>query len=194
MSGDDVTPEEVGDLLEGYRERLRRMVELRIDPRIRGRIDTSDVIQDAYVEVMDRLPHYRKSPDMPFYLWVRFITGQKLAQLHRRHLGALQRDARRDVDLEIGGAPAASSSVIASALAATGLTSPSGAAMRGEEVARLEKGLESLRPTDREILVLRHFEQLGNSDVARVLGLSEAAASARYWRAARRLREVLEHR
>lgn len=181
----------IGRSLESFRGRLRCMVKLRLDPRIRARVDTSDVIQESFAEVIARLPEYRRSPKMPFFLWVRFLTGQKLLQIHRRHLGTHQRDAAREVPLTYGGAPAASSAVMASAIAESGLTSPSGAAMKREHLASLETALDELHGIDREVLVLRHFENLTNTEVAHVLDLTEAAASARYWRALKRLRSLL---
>ncbi len=184
-------PGDVGGLLEEYRPRLRRMVDLRLDPRVRGRIDASDVLQEAFVEVVDRLPVYRETRGMPFFLWVRLITGQKIAQMHRHHLGAEKRDARREAGRGAASVPAASSPALAGVLAASGLTSPSRAAMREEELARVERALEELSETDREVLALRHFEQLTNVEVSHVLGTTEAAASIRYWRAVERLRGAL---
>ena len=90
-----VEAHQLGGLLEGYRARLRRMVSLRLDPRLRRRVDSSDVIQEAFVDVTRRLEEYRSTPKMPFYLWVRLLTAQKLMEFHRRHLGAQRRDVRR---------------------------------------------------------------------------------------------------
>ncbi len=130
-----VDDERLWGLLDSYRPRLKRMVELRLHPKLKGRVDASDVIQDSLVEISRRLKEYLDSPEVPFYVWVRFLSVQKLAQLHRRHLGAAARDARREVRLQAGPNPSASSMLLASCFADSG-TSPSGAAIRGEEVDR----------------------------------------------------------
>jgi RNA polymerase sigma-70 factor (ECF subfamily) len=167
------------------------MVEIRLDPRLRGRLDASDVVQEACGEALRRLPDWLDGEDMPLHLWLRFLTGQKLIQLHRHHLGAEMRDPGREVSLERGGAPDASSATLASAIAESGVLSPSGVAVRAEVADRLRAALDTMKPEDREVLVLRHFEQLSNGDVARILGLSAPGASLRYLRAAKRLREIL---
>lgn len=174
-------------LLAQHRERLRRMVELRLDRRLLGRIDSSDVVQEAYLEAYRRIEDFRQSPEVPFYVWLRFLTTQKLAQLHRQQLGVQARDAGREVALRIG--PEASSEVIAAEIAAAS-ASPSHAAMLAETKSRLQQAIEQLEPIDREVLALRHFEQLTNSETAVVLGVSEPAATNRYVRALERLRKV----
>ncbi|MEW6744505.1 MAG: sigma-70 family RNA polymerase sigma factor [Planctomycetota bacterium] len=187
---EELTPTRVGSLLEDYRARLQRMVDLRMDPHVRARIDSSDVIQEAYAEVLHRLPAYRNSPDMPFFLWVRFITGQKLLQAHRHHLGAQERDPRREVGI-LGGVPDMSSVMLASVIADSGLLSPSQAIVKEEQAERLKVALDQLKPIDREVIVLRHFEHLTNSEIAQVLGLKESGATLRYTRALKRLSEIL---
>lgn len=185
-------PARFGALLQEMRARLRRMVELRMDPTLRARLDASDVVQEACTEAVARLPAWLAKPDMPLHLWVRFITGQKLAQLHRRHLGTGKRDAQRErAAPEDDGAPEASAVALADAIAESGVLSPSGVAIRDERLERLRAALATVKAEDREILVLRHFEQLGNADVARLLGLSEPGASLRYMRAVKRLREIV---
>lgn len=176
---------------------MRRMVALRIDPRVQARIDASDVVQEACVEAVERIPEFLRSEEMPFAVWLRLITAQKLAQLHRRHLGAQMRDAGRELALDGTGASSsagleASSAALASAIAVASTTSPSLAAVRVEQLGRLREALEALKPEDREILVLRHFEQWGNDDAARILGLGAPAAGMRYARALRRLRDLLD--
>jgi RNA polymerase sigma-70 factor, ECF subfamily len=189
INGDD--PGKLWGLLDGYRGRLRRMVALRIDSRLSGIVDPSDVIQDAYVTVAARLDSYRQNPRIPFFLWVRLVTGQTLIQAHRRHLGASMRDVRREVRIEDLGVPDASSAVLAQVLC-NDQTSPSGVAIRDEEAARLHLALDQMKQVDREVLALRHFEQLSNGEAAIALGLSESAASLRYIRAAGRLRQLLD--
>jgi RNA polymerase sigma-70 factor (ECF subfamily) len=179
-----------GELLERHRQRLRRMVALRLDQRLQGRIDASDVIQEAFLEASTRAAEYLSQPTMPFFLWLRFLTGQKLMALHRHHLGAQMRDAGREVSLYRGSLPETSSAALAAQLLGHG-TQPSEAAVRAERKIRLQEALNSMDPMDREVLALRHFEQLTTPEVAQVLGLKEAAAGKRYLRALKRLKEVL---
>jgi RNA polymerase sigma-70 factor (ECF subfamily) len=174
-----------------YRDRLRKMVRLRLDHRMAGRVDTSDVLQDAYLDVARRFPEYAAAPTVPFYLWLRALTGQRLVSLHRHHLGAEMRDAGREVSLCRGALPTASSASLAQQLLA-GLTSPTQAAIRGEMQLRLQEALNSMDPIDREVVVLRHFEELSNTEAAEVLGIETAAASKRYIRAIRRLKAILD--
>lgn len=178
-------------LFARYRDRLRKMVGLRIDRRLGGRLDTSDVLQDAYLDVARRFPEYVASPSVPFYIWLRSLTGQRLVDLHRRHLGAEMRDARREISLYHGALPTASSAALAEHLIA-GLTSPTQAAVREEMQLRLQDALNSMDPVDREVVVLRHFEELSNVEAAEVLGIETAAASKRYIRAIRRLKAILD--
>jgi RNA polymerase sigma-70 factor (ECF subfamily) len=183
-------PQAMTELFSRYRERLRRMVALRLDPRLNARLSPSDVLQEAFLDAVKRMAHYFDKPDQPFYGWLRLVVGQRLVDLHREHLGAGKRDAGREVSLHGGAAPAASSQCLAAQLAGQ-LTSPSGAAARNEELARLQEALEQMDPLDREVLALRHFEELSNAETAAVLGIENAAASKRYVRALARLKDVL---
>jgi RNA polymerase sigma-70 factor (ECF subfamily) len=180
----------LGELLARHRDRLRRMVRLRLDQRLRGRIDPSDVLQEAYLEAFQRFDDYARDPDMPFFLWLRFLTAQRLLILHRRHFAVGARDAAREVPLDGGAMPEASSAALAGQLVGQ-RTTPSQAAVREEMRRRLQDALNGLDPVDREVLALRHFEQLTNAEAARVLGLRESAASMRYARALLRLKDVL---
>jgi RNA polymerase sigma-70 factor (ECF subfamily) len=182
----------VGALLMTHRARLRRMIALRLDPRLQGRIDPSDVIQETFAEAADRLREYLGQPEAPFFLWLRYLAGQKLVTLHRHHLGVRMRDARREVSLYRGSMPEASSAALAAQLLGDEVR-PSEAAIRAETKIRLQEALNSLDAIDREVLALRHFEQLSRAEVASELGISEAAASKRYIRALRRLKEILVH-
>ncbi len=180
-----------GQFLSAHRDRLRRMVALRLDQRLRGRIDPSDVIQEAFLEVVERRSEYERQPDpMPPFLWLRFLTLQRLQLVHRQHLGARARDATREVSIHGKPFPAASSAALAARLLGHD-TRASEAAIRAERTQRLQGALEGMDAIDREVLVLRHFEQLGNGECARVLGLSESAANKRYIRALRRLKAIL---
>jgi RNA polymerase sigma-70 factor, ECF subfamily len=179
-----------GALLARHQERLRRMVALRLDHRLQGRFDASDVIQEAYLEASRRLADYLKQPNMPFFLWLRFITGQKLLELHRYHLGAQARDAGREVSLYRGSLPETTSAALAAQLLGH-LTRPSEAAIRAETKVRLQEALNRMEPLEREVLALRHFEHLSNAETAQVLGIQESAASKRYLRALKRLKDIL---
>jgi RNA polymerase sigma-70 factor (ECF subfamily) len=178
-------------LFTRHRERLRRMVRLRLDRRLQGRLDPSDVLQEAYLDVAKRAPEYLANPTLPPFLWLRFLIGQRLQVLHRQHLGTRMRDAGLEVSLYRGAMPQASSASLAAQLLGR-LTTPSQAAMRAEMQIKLQEALNGMDPLDREVLALRHFEELSNHDTAAVLGLQKAAASNRYIRALKRLREVLE--
>lgn len=188
ISGADTA--QLAKLFEQRRKQLRRMVALRLDHRLQGRIDPSDVIQEAYLEASVRLADYRKNPTMPLYLWLRFITAQKLLVLHRRHLGAKVRDAGREASLYRGALPEATSAALAARLVGRH-TTPSQAAMRAELRLRVQDALNLMDPIDREILALRHFEQLSNAETAHVLEIDESAASKRFVRALKRLKEIL---
>jgi len=179
------------ELFARHRERLRRMIRLRLDRRLQGRIDSSDVLQDAYLEVARRSREYLAEPDMPPFLWLRFLTGQTLQALHRHHLKVQMRDAGQEVSLRHLAAPQANSASLAEMLLGR-LTSPTRAARRAEMQLRLHAVLNTMEPMDREVLALRHFEELSNSEAALVLGLSKTAASNRYIRALGRLKEMLK--
>jgi RNA polymerase sigma-70 factor (ECF subfamily) len=179
-----------GTLLTRHRDRLRRMIAFRLDHRVRGRVDPDDVLQEGTIDALRRLPDYLAGRPMPFFLWLRFLVGQKLVELERRHLGAQGRAADREVALYRPGTPTASSAYLAARLMGHH-TTPSQAAIRAERKARLEEALNAMDPTDREVLVLRHFEHLSNSEAARELGLRESAASKRYLRALSRLHVIL---
>ncbi len=177
-------------LLGRYRERLKRMVHLRLSRRLQGRVDDSDVVQEAYLDVSQRLKDYVAAPALPFYLWLRHMTGLKLAEVHRRHLGTQMRDADREVTLHRGGLPQADSISLAAHLLGK-LTTPSQAAIKAETRLYVQEALNSMDPIDREVLALKHFEQLSTSEIAEELGLSKAGAGSRYLRALKRLREIL---
>jgi RNA polymerase sigma-70 factor (ECF subfamily) len=180
----------LGALLEAHRKRLCRMVRLRLDPRLQGRVDPSDVLQEAFLQAAQRLAQYLREPKMPFFLWLRFLTGQKLLELRRRHLGAEARDAGREVSLYRGAMPEASSACLAAQLMGR-ITAPLQAAIRAEMKLRLQEALNGMDPTDREVLALRHFEQLNNTETAEVLGLTPSGASSRYLRALKRLKDLM---
>jgi RNA polymerase sigma-70 factor (ECF subfamily) len=183
--------EAAGELFAQHRERLRRMVQVRMDGRLRSRLDASDVLQEAYLEFARSLSEYLRNPEAPLFLWLRFLTGRKLQALHRRHLGTKVRDAGREISLQQDALPQASSLALAAQLLGH-FTSPSEAAGRAEMQLRVQEALNSMDAIDREVLALRHFEQLSNAETAQVLEITEAAASRRFVRALKRLKKILE--
>lgn len=180
----------LGELLAEQRERLRRMIALRLDRRLQGRVDASDVIQESFLEAARRLNEFLVNPSVPFYVWLRFLAVQKLAETNRRHLGAKMRSAGREVALYRGAYPAATSAALAAHLLGH-FTRPSEAAMRVESKLQLQEALNSMEAVDREVLALRHFEQLSTSEAAKVLGISEEAIKKRHIRALKRLKDAL---
>jgi RNA polymerase sigma-70 factor (ECF subfamily) len=180
----------LNEIFTRHRQRLRRMVEMRLDQRLRARIDASDVIQDAYLEAAARLEEYLRDPKLPLFLWLRLVVGERLLKLHRHHLGTHMRDAGLEVSLYRGALPAASSAALAAQLLGQH-TSPTQAAVRAERLLRLQEALNSLDSMDREVLSLRHFEELSRAETAQVLGIAESAAAKRYLRALKRLKDTL---
>lgn len=180
----------IADAFDRYRDRLRRMVRLRMDGRLQGRLDPSAVLQEALADVEARAADYLASPSMPFYLWLRQVTGERLMTLHRRHLGLALPSAGQELSLYRGALPAATCEALAGQLLGR-FSSPSQACQRAAMQLRLQGLLNGMDPMDREILALRHFEELSNGEAAVVLGIDGAAASNRYLRALKRLSEML---
>jgi RNA polymerase sigma-70 factor (ECF subfamily) len=177
----------LAELFDNHREKLRRMVQLRLDHRLAGRVSASDVLQEAYIDALKRVDHYFEKPDQPFFGWLRLVVGQRLADVHREHL-AQKRNASREVPMQGG----ATDSACLVACLLGNLPSPSHAARRNETFTRLEEALDQMDPMDREVLALRHFEELSNAETASLLGIQNAAASKRYVRALARLKQILE--
>jgi RNA polymerase sigma-70 factor (ECF subfamily) len=180
------------DLFDRYRERLMRMIRLRLDRRLSGRVDASDVLQEAFLEIHKRFGEYlqEKKDSLPLYLWLRLVTGQKMTDIHRHHLGAKMRDANQEVSLYRGALPQATSVSLAAHLLGR-MTSATQAAIRAEHKLLVQEALNSMDPLDREVLVLRHFEQLSNDETALSLGIKKSTASQRYVRALKRLKDIL---
>jgi RNA polymerase sigma-70 factor (ECF subfamily) len=177
--GDDTA---FGSLFENHRVRLTRMVGFRLDPRLVGRIDPEDVLQETFIEAEKRLHAYRDD-DKLFLVWIRLIAQQTMIDLHRKHLGAKMRTAGKEVSAPQSGTM--------SSLFVGHITSPSRAMMREEARTQIEGALQEMDEIDREVLMLRHFEDLSNKDAAIVLGIQENAASNRYVRALGRLKGFL---
>jgi len=186
----DGDQESWGALLTRHEEKLRRMVVFRLDQRLQGRIDPSDVVQEAFLEAFEHRADYLRQRSIPFFVWLRAIVANKLLELHRFHLGTQMRDAGREVSLYRGAMPEASSAALAAQLLGHA-TRPSEAAIRAEVKIRLQEALNTMDPIDREVVALRHFEQLSPAETAQVLGVKEKAAGMRYLRALKRLKDIL---
>ncbi len=180
----------VNRLLDRHRDALRRMVRMRLDQRIQGRIDVSDIVQDVLVEANRRLPQYLADPAMSFHLWVRQIAKDRIIDAHRRHRVSAKRSVDREQPLAAPGAADHSASELVAQLRDPELT-PAAAATQQEMARLVERALTRLSEQDCEIIMMRHYEQLSNSEVAEALELTEPAASMRYLRAVRRLRQLL---
>ena len=180
----------LAELFSRERERLWRIVRFRLAEPLRGRLDPDDVLQEAFLAANQRLKHYADSPATSPFIWVRMILNQTLVDLHRQHLGAQRRDAAREVSLDATPYLQATSASVAIQLVGA-FTSPSGAAARADLLSMVQSAIEQMDAIDREVLALRHFEELSNSEVAEALGIEQKAASIRYIRALRRLKEIL---
>ena len=175
----------LGTLWDFYRPRLKRTVHLHLDSRLAARVDASDVVQDTFVDAQKQLPAYLKDPKVAFYVWLRVLAHDRLAKIHRQHLGAQCRAADREVRF-----PADASAMLASQIAAQGPT-PSQPLREGERCDRIQRHLHRLPPEDREIILMRHFEEMTNGEAAQALGLTDSASTMRYGRALLRLKEML---
>lgn len=180
----------LAEALEHCRPRLLRMIAFRMDRRAAGRIDPDDVLQEAFLGAAQRCEHLRGDEAGSLYIWLRLITLQSLTDLHRRHLGAQARDAGREARKAAGPAGGSTSLSIAAQLLGR-MTSPTQAIRRVELTEQLQSALQQMNEIDREVLALRHFEELSNQEIAEVLNIEEKAASIRYVRALRRLKEVM---
>lgn len=183
-------PEAINRLMDRHRGAVRDMIALRMDRKMQGRVDASDIVQDVLIEAAGRMRDYLRDPVMPFHLWLRQIAKDRMIDLHRRHHAQ-----RRNVDREQGlGGPGEddqrSNFDLGARLQDEGVT-PAAAAIKQELETRFWNAVDELDETDRDIILMRHAEQLGNGEVAVSLGLSPAAAGMRYLRAIRRLRSVL---
>jgi RNA polymerase sigma-70 factor (ECF subfamily) len=181
-------------LWERHRPALRRMIAPRLDHALARRIDASDVVQDVLLKANQRLAEYLRNPVLPFHLWLRQIARDHVIDAHRRHRQSAKRTVDRERPLKAGSGGAnfddRSSLDLAAQLCDQALT-PAAEALRRELRSRFQDALAQLEDDDREIVLLRHFEQLSNSEAALTLGLSEAAAGMRHLRALRRLRSIL---
>jgi len=182
--------EALGELFMLHRDRLWRMLHVRLDRRLAARVSPDDLLQETFLDAARRAGEFLGGPAVPFYVWLRSLAVQRMLMAQRAHLGARARDVSREVRLTPGGSPFASPDSMAGGLAGE-RTSPSQAAARRELHDRLRAALGEMDEVDREVLALRHFEELGNGEVAEVLGITKDAASKRHVRALKRLREAL---
>jgi RNA polymerase sigma-70 factor (ECF subfamily) len=183
-------PDAVNRLMERHRDALRRMIQLRLDQRIQRRIDVSDVVQDVLVEANRRLADFLSQNAMPFHLWLRQIAQDRIIDAHRRHRASAKRSVDRERPLAVPAAGDHSTLELAAQLLDRQLT-PAAAATQQELARAVEAAIARLPDQDCEILIMRHYEQLTNQEIAQALGLTEPAASMRYLRAIRRLKELL---
>ncbi|MFY9252572.1 MAG: sigma-70 family RNA polymerase sigma factor [Fuerstiella sp.] len=188
-SGDESA---LGKLFCAYRPRLLRMVNFRMDKRLKRRLDVDDILQETWMGIAQRLPHFLKQPEAAScYVWMRLVTAQVMMDIYRRHLGTKARDAGRDFSLDQFQNRQATSESIANFFVARN-TSPTQAAARTEATEQIRQVVAEMDPTDQEVLALRHYEELSNSEVAQVLEISTTAASTRYIRALKKLQEVMQ--
>lgn len=171
--------------------RLKRIVNFRLDYRLNGRVSESDVIQETYVRAAKRIDSFLEKDDMPFFVWLRLEVNQKLHEIHRHHFGAEKRDIRKELKIGQANESGKTSMALAAHIVAQ-LTSPSRLIERAEQISILERSLADMNTLDREVIALRHFEELSNIETAKILGIETSAASKRYLRALKKLREIME--
>jgi RNA polymerase sigma-70 factor (ECF subfamily) len=181
----------VDRLLGEFREPLRRVIGLRLDPVLARRVDASDIVQDVLIEATQRLREYLKNPNMPFQLWLRHLAQDRIIDTHRRHRLAQRRSVDKEQPIARPAWATDESSVGLVAQLIDTERTPASEAIRHELARKLSEAVDQLGDDDREVILMRHTEQLSNQDVAGALGLTEAAASMRYLRALRRLKAVL---
>lgn len=179
------------ELFSQYRDRLKRMVRLRLNRRLQGRVDDSDIIQEALIEAARKMPEYAHEPILPFYLWLRHLTGLKLVEIHRRHLGTKMRDAGMEVSLHRGGLPGANSVSLAAFLLGT-MTSVSQAAIKAEKRLALQEALNDMDPLDRELVAMKHFEQMTIDEMAQALDIPRSTVGRHYLKALQQLKSILQ--
>jgi RNA polymerase sigma-70 factor (ECF subfamily) len=183
MSDAAVNPDDLRALFDRYKERLRRTVRLRLDPRLTGIIDSSGVLKMAREEIGRRVAEMTPTTAGSF-LWLRQIVGEVLSRVHEQRLGP---DVRGDISLYRGALPEATSTALAAHLLGKGDMAEDFAAARAEQKILLQEALNAMETVDREVLTLRHCEQLSNEETAAVLKISSAQASEAYIRALKRI-------
>ena len=187
-TGDDAA---VNDLMEKHRDSLRHLVRMRLDQKIRQRVDVSDVVQDVLIEANRRIEGYLENPAMAFHLWLRQIAKDRIIDAHRRHRASARRSVDREQAMAVPRGYDHSSILLANQLGDQELT-PAAQALQKEMASRVESAIAEMDEGDSEIIIMRHYENLSNQEIAQALGLTEPAASMRYLRAIRRLRSLME--
>ena len=183
--------EALAELYLMVRERLRRVIDFRLDYRLGGRVSHSDVLQETYVRAAQRIESYLAKPDMPFFVWLRLEANQRLQEIHLFHFGADKRDVRREVKIQKNHDQGNTSVQLAAHIVGQ-MTSASGLFQKARQIEALEKTLSEMNETDREVIALRHFEELSNVEAAKVLDIAPEAASKRYIRALKRLKDIMQ--
>ncbi|MDA7918029.1 MAG: sigma-70 family RNA polymerase sigma factor [Mariniblastus sp.] len=181
----------VNQLMDRHRNSLNHLVRMRLDKKVQNRVDVSDVVQDVLVEANRRLQRYLETPVMPFHLWLRQIAKDRIIDAHRRHRVSAKRSVDREQQLFAPGGHDQSSIQLASLLGDSKIT-PAAAALQKELAKKIEHSISQLEERDSEIIIMRHYEHLTNQEISKILNLSEPAASMRYLRAIRRLRELMQ--
>ena len=180
----------LAELFGHYRSRLWRTVQFRMDSRLRGRVDPDDVLQEAWLNAVQRIDSFLKDASRSIFVWFRLIVNQTLVDVHRRHVTTQKRSAGAEFSIDRGWSPKSTSASLSFHLLGH-LTSPSQAVVKEELSEQLDTALGTLNDVDREVLALRHFEELTNRETAQVLGISEQAASVRYMKALKRIKHVM---
>ena len=183
--------EALARFFEQAKPRLKRIVNFRLDYRLSGRVSESDVIQETFVRAAQRMESYIQKAELPFFVWLRLELTQKLHELHRYHFTAERRDVRKELKFESPNHSGQTSLALAAHIVAQ-LTTPSLLVERAEQISLLENTLNEMNGLDREVIALRHFEELSNRETAEALGIEPAAASKRYLRALKRLQEIMQ--
>lgn len=188
VNGDE---DALAELFSQHRDRLWRMVNFRMDPRLHGRVDADDILQESWMSAVQRIDHFLADASRSIFVWFRLITSQTMIDVHRRHLGTQKRNAAMEFSINRGWSSESTSFSLSFHLLGH-LTSPTQAALREELSEQLKTALAGMNEIDREVLALRHFEQLSNRETAQILEISDQAASDRYMRALGRLKGVLK--
>lgn len=187
----DDRDEAIGVVFSRFKPQLERIIDFRMDTRVRSRVDANDILQETFLDIKARYREFISDPPVSLFVWFRQITLQVLIEFQRRHFRQ-KRSVQKEVRINIPAADQSDTSQLIARELVGQLTSPSQAAIRAEELEQLREALDSMSDTDREILALRHFEQLSNSEVAEIIGIKPAAASNRYVRAITKLGEIME--
>ncbi len=180
----------INRLMDRHRVAVRRLIQMRLDSALSSRVDASDVVQDVLFEASRRMEDYISNPTMPFHLWLRQLAKDRIIDMHRRHRTAQRRSVDREQHIQSLGNDDRSAADLVTLLKDAELT-PAAATVRKEMEQRFLEALNELPDDDRELILMRHFEHLGNGEIAEALGLSAPAAGMRYLRAIRRLRQAL---